>query len=605
MLRGFLLSVWIAASALGCAGRSVIEEAPDAGEDIDAGPTPIEDAGPPPLMYSDKLDLLLVVDNSRNLDLAHALLAETVPYLLDRLTSPACVNGLGNVVAVTPSTSDPCPLGVRDFAPLRDIHVGVISTSLGGHGADTCSPSSVTYNETQNDAAHLLARAPDSTVIPTYAEQGFLAWDPGQTKAPPGEAVLSTLAARLADMVRGVGTQGCGFESQLESIYRFLVEPNPYASIGVEAGQAVPFGTDEVLLKQRADFLRDDSAVAIVLLTDENDCSTIDGGQFFFSNQALEANGQAFHLPRARSECEADPSHACCASCAQNTPAGCPPNESDPACLLPPLDPVEDPINLRCFDQKRRFGIDFLYPIDRYVRGLNARFVPDRDGNLVANPLFMGERGPELVVLAGIVGVPWQDIASDPKSIAFGFRPALQIDWGLLLGDPAAGAPPFDPLMIESIDARSGVNPPTGLPLAPPESTSALANLINGHERVVQARDDLQYACIYRRPQPKDCSGGPPDCECVPGNIDTNPLCQGADGGYSSAQRFSGALPSTRELTLLSRLGTQAVAASVCATETSDTGHPAYAYKPAVDALLHTLRQRLTPAPETDDDEGE
>ena len=28
--------------------------------------------------------------------------------------------------------------------------------------------------------------------------------------------------------------------------------------------------------------------------------------------------------------------------------------------------------NLRCFDQKRRFGIDFLYPVDRYVAGTTS-----------------------------------------------------------------------------------------------------------------------------------------------------------------------------------------------------------------------------------------
>lgn len=602
MHRGILQACWIAAAlaaCAGCAGRSDVEDVPDAG--ADGGGIVIE-PDPPLPTRSAKLDLLFVVDNSKNQDLAQRLLAAAVPYLMKRLASPACVNGLGNVVAETPSPAEPCPTGVRDFAPVRDMHIGVISTSLGGHGADTCSPASASWKETQDEAAHLIARALGGGAVPTYAEQGFLAWDPGQAKSPPGDADIAALSAKLADMVRGVGTGGCGFEAQLESLYRFLADPNPPASIALENGQAVPIGTDEVLLKQRADFLRPDSAVAIVLLTDENDCSTRAGGQYYLANQGAEPNGQIFHLPRARSECAASPSDPCCASCGQLTPEGCPPTEADPSCLLPPMDGFEDPINLRCFDQKRRFGIEFLYPIERYVRGLSKPLIFDRDGNLAKNGLFEGGlRAPELVVMAGIVGVPWQDIAADPKSIAFGFKPVPQIDWGLLLGDPASGIPPYDPLMIESVEPREGTTPTLGVPLEPPSAASALANPINGHERQIPQKDDLQYACIYPHPEPKDCAGGGSgDCECVAGNIDTNPLCQGPDGGYGTTQRYARALPSLRELELVARLGGQGVVASVCAAETVDPGHPAFAYKPAIDALLRTLRPRLEAAPEPD-----
>ncbi len=45
----------------------------------------------------------------------------------------------------------------------------------------------------------------------------------------------------------------------------------------------------------------------------------------------LGPGGGAFHLPRARSECAANPSDACCASCSQATPPGCPASERAPA----------------------------------------------------------------------------------------------------------------------------------------------------------------------------------------------------------------------------------------------------------------------------------
>ena len=70
---------------------------PDAGSDA----PPVPDAAPPPIEISDKVDLLLVIDNSPNTDDFRTLFGATAPYLLDRFAHPACVNGLGNVVAET------------------------------------------------------------------------------------------------------------------------------------------------------------------------------------------------------------------------------------------------------------------------------------------------------------------------------------------------------------------------------------------------------------------------------------------------------------------------------------------------------------------------
>src|SRR5688500_9284693 len=114
MQRGILQACGMAAlliGGFGCAGRSDVTGEPDAGSD---GGGIVVDPDPPPLSKSDKLDLLFVVDNSKNQDLAQRLLADAVPYLLKRLSSPSCVNGLGNVVAETPSLTDECPSGVRD-----------------------------------------------------------------------------------------------------------------------------------------------------------------------------------------------------------------------------------------------------------------------------------------------------------------------------------------------------------------------------------------------------------------------------------------------------------------------------------------------------------
>ena len=173
-LRAFSTFAAIVA-ATGCT-RTPLPE--DLFEDAGADAAPMVDAGPPPLEKSSKVDLLFVVDNSPNTATFQELLASTLPYMLDRLAHPACVNGLGNVVAKTTNATDPCPIGVRDFAPVTDLHLAVISTSIGGHGADVCSPAHPAFDPSQNDAARLLTRQPGGGVVPTYQGGGFLDWDP-------------------------------------------------------------------------------------------------------------------------------------------------------------------------------------------------------------------------------------------------------------------------------------------------------------------------------------------------------------------------------------------------------------------------------------------
>ena len=131
LARSAPLALTGAALLLACSGRTDLR-LPPAEAGADAG-LPDSDGGRPPIEEASKVDVLLVVDNSKNLSAGQDLLARTVPYLLERLTRPACVNGLGNVLGE--SDGGACAVGELDFPPVRDMHVGVISTSLGGHGA--------------------------------------------------------------------------------------------------------------------------------------------------------------------------------------------------------------------------------------------------------------------------------------------------------------------------------------------------------------------------------------------------------------------------------------------------------------------------------------
>ncbi len=588
----------------------------------------------------DKIDILLAIDNSRSMADKQEVLAAAVPDLLRALVSPLCIN-LDTGLPDPQQPSGPLEDCVgansyREFRPVLDVHVGIVSSSLGGlqNGCDTSKPDNDKVG--LNDRGRLVARLDQSgAAAETYLAKGFLAWDPTQEKLPkldssgkpipgefdPGEADLDSdsaadanttaLIPSLTDMVKGVGQAGCGYEATLEATYRFLNDPAPPAAIVLEGGLAVAQGVDDVLLAQRADFLRPDSLVAVIALSDENDCSLRPTGQFYLAGKT----DNAFHLPPARSACADDPNDPCCFSCAQADISGCAPQASDPACVAPdPGDPdVRDSVNLRCFDQKRRFGIDFLYPTERYTEGFTSLTLTAADGSQVPNPLFPDPsslegkraRDPGLVFFAGIVGVPWQDLARDPNDLTKGLKTAEELSastaggytgWDLVLGDPANYQDPVDPLMKESFEKRSGVHPITGDPVV--DESGFQGNSVNGNEYPIPFRDDLQYACIFPLPQPRDCSDPSTNqgCDCPvvsdPADQTSKPLCN-PDPALDHVQTHAKAYPGTRFLSTIRSLGSQGIAGSVCPKQLTDPAAADYGYRPTIQAIADRLKSRV------------
>jgi hypothetical protein len=558
-----------------------------AGTGGDAGPDP------DPQQRSSKLDLLLVIDNSRSMADKQAILGRSAASLVSRLINPPCVDMTGTAVEFPPA-DQACSAGQREMAPVRDMHIGVISSSLGGHGADQCSPALTTFDPSENDRGELLVRAGE-----TYQGSGYLLWDPDQKASPPGENDWSLLASKVGTLVTGAGELGCGFESQLEAWYRFLIDPEPPAEVVVRDGVAVIEGVNQTILDQRARFLRPDSAVLVVMLTDENDCSIQDGGTAWMAGQGSAPDSGIYHLGRATADCAVDPNSPCCRSCTlveSQPPSGCAPLSEEAACRPPLHTDPSDGYNLRCFDQKRRFGVDFLHPISRYVRGLTSPTVPDRSGAMVQTPLFadLATRDHSLISVAAIAGVPWQDLARNPgDAVNLRYMTSRELRandrWTTILGDPARGEPPADPFMRESIGPRSGENPVTGDIIQPPSATSASASAINGHEWDPPERNDLQYACIFPLTTPREC-GDTSGCDCS--SIDgrgNKVLCQGPDGAYGTRQYFAKAYPGLRHLELLSQLGDSAVVASICPRNITDASREDYAYRPAVQAIVDRM----------------
>src|ERR1041384_3627806 len=107
-------------------------------------------------------------------------------------------------------------------------------------------------------------------------------------------------------------------------------------------------------------------------------------------------------------------------------------------------------------------------------------------------------------------------------------------------------------LMVESIAPRQGMDGETPPKALVPPSGGYVENAVNGHEWVNPDKDDLQYACIFPIPTPRDCDKiaqlkPTPGCDCKSGNeSDLDPVCQRPDGSYSHIQSFGKAYPGLR-----------------------------------------------------------
>ena len=187
-----------------------------------------------------------------------------------------------------------------------------------------------------DDHAHLIARAPNDAPVPTFEDKGFLNWNPAPGSG--GAASVADIVTPFQAMVTGVGQHGCGYEASLEAVYRFLIDPDPYLTVRVDTSQYPPYGLatldgrDDVLLKQRSDFLRPDSLVAVMMITDENDCSVIDQGQGFYSLLPASGAPPSSALGHGTTPCLTNPNDNCCYNCGQATKAGCPDVKADPEC---------------------------------------------------------------------------------------------------------------------------------------------------------------------------------------------------------------------------------------------------------------------------------
>lgn len=206
------------------------------------------------------VDLLFVIDNSNSMAEEQARLIQELPRLISDL-----------------ATGDHDRDGLRELLPVESLHVGIVTSDMGA-GPSTRVP---TCRQGLGDDGILrsMSRATSAGCSADHPSGVF-----GFARSVDDTAAFATTLGCVAD----VGTAGCGFEQQLEAPLKALTPPSAttwtrpgYTPPSFVSADGIP---DSIggngAAPSNAGFLRPDSVLAVVLLTDEEDCSVLDYGVF-------------------------------------------------------------------------------------------------------------------------------------------------------------------------------------------------------------------------------------------------------------------------------------------------------------------------------------
>jgi hypothetical protein len=208
----------------------------------------------------DNVDLLFMIDNSNSMAEEQANLILELPRLV-------------NVLASGDRDAD----GMRDFNPVKSLHVGIITSDMGAGpntGVPTCArglgDDGILRSRSRLTTAPCMATYP-SAVFEFDRERGD---NPNDFAATVG-------------CVANIGTGGCGFEQQLEASLKALTPVSAsawtrpgYTPPRFVSADGIPDSTAGQADGPNMGFLRPNSALAVVLVTDEEDCSVRDYGLF-------------------------------------------------------------------------------------------------------------------------------------------------------------------------------------------------------------------------------------------------------------------------------------------------------------------------------------
>ncbi|MEO0326874.1 MAG: hypothetical protein AAF447_28285, partial [Myxococcota bacterium] len=237
----------------------------------------------------DEVDLLFMIDNSGSMQEEQASLADEIPVLVRTLASGELLNPDTGAV-------------IRDFPPVRSLRVGVITSDMGtgGFRVPTCTDSRF------GDDGLLINRgdAADTRCMSSYPSFFEFERDPTADDATVAAAV-SQLAVDVSCVAQGLGTDGCGFEQQLDSILKAVTPASSSLTFqedtpGNGTANSIPGSGDP---DDDADdsFVRPNSLLVVIALTDEDDCSTFEPDLFNPSSTRFtgDLNLRCFNFPEA------------------------------------------------------------------------------------------------------------------------------------------------------------------------------------------------------------------------------------------------------------------------------------------------------------------
>jgi hypothetical protein len=237
-----------------------VRKLPDAGEDsqpgVDGsadGATDIGSDGPRitekiyPQTLEKEVDILFVIDDSGSMEQEQATLIANFPRLIESLRSPK----LG-----PDGSGKPCSDTNTSGCLIPNLHIGVVSSDLGAgnYGLPSCEQPGGLGGKLQNKARKAGCAAPS---------QAYISYVDGKTNIVGCSGDAIECVKQSFSCIAELGIQGCGFESQLEAARKALspgVNPN---------------------------FLRPDALLAVVFITDEDDCSAKNATLFDPSQQGL------------------------------------------------------------------------------------------------------------------------------------------------------------------------------------------------------------------------------------------------------------------------------------------------------------------------------
>lgn len=309
MKRPRLRALALASLALPHVGCGAMTELPlpDAiGERIDAGAPDASKTLQLQFVDIPDVDLVFVVDDSGSMRIEQAKLRAQFPSMVRALLT-------GNSDLSTPEP---------EWPPVNSLRIAVLTTDMGVAGVGT-TPTSTTRigtcgaTATGIDAARarygddgrfrlegrtirsvgrvvvecdVAPRDGRDDSIPASALPSFLGFD-NADGVTPTDAQLAEYARR-ASCFTNVGTAGCGFEQPLESMLKALTPANetdalPGGRFFAATGDAnAGFGHGGVSDPFNGGWLRNDSLLAVVMVTDEDDCSSHDPRLFDYATTA-------------------------------------------------------------------------------------------------------------------------------------------------------------------------------------------------------------------------------------------------------------------------------------------------------------------------------